>query len=85
MEITRTIRTSRPMSEVFAFVIARRRHERHLGAIRAPLHVDPGSTADDVVAERRAVCIERQVDLGDLLLIDIDNDALEHEDLVIAR
>ena len=44
-------------AQVGLLVIARGRDERHLAAVRIPLHVHPLAAALDVVAERRAVLV----------------------------
>src|SRR6266550_8001272 len=67
-------------------VIARCRHECDARSIGIPLHVGPtiGATADDVIAQRRAMRIGRHLQTNNAPNIDIDHDAVNHGDRAVA-
>ena len=71
-------------AQVGLLVVARRRDERHLAAVGTPLHVDPLAAALHVVAERRAVLILVHLEADDLRAVDLDHDALDHRDVLVA-
>ncbi len=72
-------------AQLLAPVIARGRDERDRRSVGAPLHVGPLAAARDVVAERRSVLVGRHLEPDDLSGIDLDADALNHRDRVVAR
>jgi hypothetical protein len=72
-------------AQVRLLVIARRRDERDLVAVRAPLHVDPVAAALDVVAQRRAMLVLIHLEANHFRAVDVDDDALDHRDELVAR
>ena len=60
-------------AQVRLLMVARRRDERDLAAVRAPLHVDPLAAALDVVAQCRAVLILAHLQADDLRAVDLDD------------
>ena len=70
----------------FLFVIARSGDEGQPGAFLIPLDVGPfGAAAGDVVAQRGAVLVRRQVQAHDARAIQIDGDALNRGDHVVVE
>src|SRR5256885_15991191 len=71
----------------FVLVVARSGDERHLRAVRIPLDIDPwpGSSANDVIAERRAMCVRRHLEANHARGVDVYYDAMNHRDRAVPR